>query len=309
MTRHKKWFDRKFSFDLQTWMYPNIVERVRGTPARVEDRVRDLTPDVLVRRDDGGWSIQEHTGHLLDLETLWLDRLSDFEKGNETLTPADLENRKTHDAGHNAVPLRDILASFRAERSMMLRRLDSYDDDLITRPAKHPRLGTDMRVLDLVFFIAEHDDHHLARITKMIGRFAPRPAEPAVHIVGGFINAINTHDVDALCDLMTADHVLVDSGGHLIQGTDKVRKAWEVYLGLFPDYQVSVADIIEKPHWLAVVGSARGTYMVNGALSGENSWSIPAAWLAGVRGGKIHHWQVYADNDPVRRILERHHGG
>jgi hypothetical protein len=37
-----KWFDRQFSFDLPVLMHPNIMERVRGTPARVEGRVRAL---------------------------------------------------------------------------------------------------------------------------------------------------------------------------------------------------------------------------------------------------------------------------
>jgi hypothetical protein len=29
-----------------------------------------------------------------------------------------------------------------------------------------------MRVIDLVVFAAEHDDHHLARITELLRRFA-----------------------------------------------------------------------------------------------------------------------------------------
>ena len=31
----------------------------------------------------------------------------------------------------------------------------------------HPRLGTPMRLIDLAFFVAEHDDHHLAQITHL----------------------------------------------------------------------------------------------------------------------------------------------
>jgi hypothetical protein len=33
--------------------------------------------------------------------------------------------------------------------------------------ALHPRLNVRIRVLDLAFFIAEHDDHHLARISEL----------------------------------------------------------------------------------------------------------------------------------------------
>jgi hypothetical protein len=33
-----------------------------------------------------------------------------------------------------------------------------------------------MRVVDMLFFRAEHDDYHLARVRQLIRVFAPRPA-------------------------------------------------------------------------------------------------------------------------------------
>jgi hypothetical protein len=32
----------------------------------------------------------------------------------------------------------------------------------------HPRLKQPMRLVDHLYFVAEHDDHHLARIWEMI---------------------------------------------------------------------------------------------------------------------------------------------
>ena len=46
-------------------------------------------------------------------------------------------------------------------------RLDNYDATFAERTALHPRLQQKVRVIDLVFFIAEHDDHHLARISEL----------------------------------------------------------------------------------------------------------------------------------------------
>ena len=162
------WFDRTFSFDLlPVWMYPNVVERVRGTPARLEDLTRSLSQQTLTRRDHDKWSIQEQAGHLLDLEPLGMDRLDDYEAGRETLHAADLENRKTHQAGHNASTIEEILAAFRDERMAFVRRLDDYDEAFVQRTALHPRLKMKIRVLDLAFFVAEHDDHHLARISEL----------------------------------------------------------------------------------------------------------------------------------------------
>ena len=168
MSERMIWFERQFTLDLPLWMYPNVLERVRGTPARLEDRLLSLSPELLTRRVGNSWSIQEQAGHLLDLGTLDLGRLDDYEAGVETLRPADLGNRKTHEADHNANSIERILAEFRTERSEFVRRLDEYDARFIARTALHPRLKLPMRVLDLIFFIAEHDDHHLARITDLI---------------------------------------------------------------------------------------------------------------------------------------------
>lgn len=171
MTPRNVWFERKFTLDLPLWMYPNVLERVRGTPARLEDRLLKLPREVLTRRDGIDWSMQEQAGHLLDLGTLDLGRLDDYAAGLDTLRPADRQNRKTHEADHNANSIEHILASFRAERGEFVRRLDEFDTDFVGRTALHPRLNLPMRVIDLAYFIAEHDDHHLARISDLIRTF------------------------------------------------------------------------------------------------------------------------------------------
>jgi uncharacterized damage-inducible protein DinB len=167
MVERMEWIKRQFSFELPLGMYPNVVERVRGTPARLEDLTGSLSPDVLRRRDGDKWSIQEQAGHLLDLEELGMRRLDDFEAGRETLVAADMQNRKTHEANHNANSIEKILGAFRKERMEFVRRLGSYDEAFVGRTALHPRLNVNMRVIDLAFFIAEHDDHHLARISEL----------------------------------------------------------------------------------------------------------------------------------------------
>jgi len=172
MVGHTEWIKRQFSFGLPLGMYPNVVERVRGTPARLEDLTRSLSREMLTRRDGDKWSIQEQVGHLLDLEPLGMGRLDDYEAGRDTLRAADMENRKTHDANHNTDMLANILTAFRHERMAFVQRLDDYDEAFVERTAFHPRLKVKVRVLDLVFFIAEHDDHHLARISELIRLFA-----------------------------------------------------------------------------------------------------------------------------------------
>jgi uncharacterized damage-inducible protein DinB len=164
------WFERKFEFSFSLELLPNLRARLRGTPARLEEALRSRASEILTAKPQGKWSAQEHAGHLLDLETLWLARLEDYVAARGELTPADLTNRKTDEANHNARPLEEVLAQFRSARTTLLTRIDELDASLFARTLPHPRLKTPMRLVDHLYFAAEHDDHHLARIWELITR-------------------------------------------------------------------------------------------------------------------------------------------
>jgi len=165
------WFDRKFDLSFPAELYPEMIERLRGTPARLEDRVKGLPAAILTRRDGERWSIQENIGHLLDLEELFNGRLDDYDGRLAVLRAADLSNQKTHRAGHNKQANREILIAFRAARTDMVERLESCEPLYFDRTAQHPRLNRPMRVVDLLYFQAEHDDYHLARISELLRLF------------------------------------------------------------------------------------------------------------------------------------------
>jgi hypothetical protein len=122
---------------------------------------------VLVWKPLGKWSAQEHAGHLLDVEPTLAQRVADFLSDASELTAADLSNRKTHEANHNGRPVEDILAEFRNARLQLVNRVDNIDPDLFARAILHPRLRIPMRLLDHLYFMAEHDDHHLAHIWEL----------------------------------------------------------------------------------------------------------------------------------------------
>src|ERR1700754_406344 len=113
MIDRTEWIMRQFSFELPLGMYPNLVERVRGTPARLEDLTRGLSHDILTKREGDKWSIQEQAGHLLDVGALEMRRLDQFEAGAEILEAADMANQETEDANHNANTIENILKAFR----------------------------------------------------------------------------------------------------------------------------------------------------------------------------------------------------
>lgn len=163
------WFERKFEFSFPVELHPNVCARLRGTPARLEEALRGRAREILIKKAQGKWSAQEHAGHLLDLEALWLARVEDYVAGSEQLTVADLRNRKTDEADYNARPLEQILTEFRGARERLLKRVGELEASLFARAIPHPRLKTPMRLVDHLYFVAEHDDHHLARIWELVG--------------------------------------------------------------------------------------------------------------------------------------------
>ena len=53
----KPWFERTFDFSFSVELLPNVLARLRGTPARLEELVRGR--EGLTARVDGQWSAQE----------------------------------------------------------------------------------------------------------------------------------------------------------------------------------------------------------------------------------------------------------
>src|SRR5262245_15179417 len=107
--KEPNWFERIFDFSFPAEYYPYVVERVRGTPARLEELVASFDPAILTTRIGEEWSIQEHAGHLIDLDELHTGRLDDFDEGLQTLRAADVTNRKTYEANYNTHPIAEIL--------------------------------------------------------------------------------------------------------------------------------------------------------------------------------------------------------
>lgn len=163
-----RWFDRTFEFGLPPSALPDILERLRRAPVRVREVLERTPAGIRTQRVDGRWSVQEHAGHLLDLEALWLRRLEDLAAGRPSLHPADLDNRRTHEAGHNARDPREIADGFETARAALLARAAALDAAQLAHTAVHPRLQRPMSAVDHCYFIAEHDDHHLEIMQTMV---------------------------------------------------------------------------------------------------------------------------------------------
>lgn len=167
------WFDRKFAFDHLKGTFPSIYERLDGLLLRLEHKLSTIPSEQLETKVDGRWSIKEHVGHLLDLEDLWIARIVDFLNHETELSPADLENRKTHEANHNQADLKELIHALHTKRSEFLALCRKSEHEAEKLTALHPRLKQPMRLIDLTYFVAEHDDHHLATITEIYRQLQP----------------------------------------------------------------------------------------------------------------------------------------
>jgi hypothetical protein len=163
-----RWLERDFAFGLPLSRFPDVLERLRGTPARLDERLAGQRPALLLARSGGSWSIQENVGHLLLVEELVDGRLDDFLAGAEELRPAGYDASRVEVARFNDRPVEGLLAPFRVARLRHVGRLEALARSDAARTAFHPRLKRTVNVLDMMVFAADHDDHHLARITQLL---------------------------------------------------------------------------------------------------------------------------------------------
>ena len=147
---------------------PDILERLRGTSVRIENMIHSLSEEQLTYRPDSKWSIKEHIGHLGDLEELHAGRIKDFQERAPVLRAADMSNAKTVAADHNQAGLEKLLTDFADKREILVSAFEHLSDEDQLYRAMHPRLQVMVRPVDIAFFTAEHDDHHLADIREIL---------------------------------------------------------------------------------------------------------------------------------------------
>lgn len=164
-----KWTERKFKFDFPVSEFPVIVCRLKGTLPRIKSIVvpeeylrENFSDEKLSEKVNGAYSLKEHIGHLCDLEELHEGRLEDFKNKKEILRAADMSNAKTTAANHNQKPLWVLLEEFQLVRNSFINKIENLSAEELAQTSFHPRLKIPMRLVDMTFFVAEHDDHHLA---------------------------------------------------------------------------------------------------------------------------------------------------
>ncbi|MGB5107324.1 MAG: DinB family protein [Candidatus Zixiibacteriota bacterium] len=178
MIEQTKWIERKFNFDFPVALAPVILERIRGAVPRIEAVTSGLPSELLITQTDGKWSIQEQIGHLHDLDALHDGRIDDYLAGKSELRAADMANAKSKAAGHNDLSYSEVLDGLRRSRIAFIDRVEELDTKDFERIALHPRLQKQMRLVDMLLFVAEHDDHHISMMRNILKRLSDNTNSP-----------------------------------------------------------------------------------------------------------------------------------
>jgi hypothetical protein len=157
------WFERNLKFGYTPEMLPFFLERLRGTIIRLEEKVRGIDDKILSRKLEGKWSIKENIGHLAEVDEIGNKRITEMTSGVAVLSPAVFEPKD-----YNTWPTEKILDLFRKNRLHNLKKYKTLSDEQLRMPSLHPRLKVQMTPVDLAWFDAEHDDHHLVKINEIL---------------------------------------------------------------------------------------------------------------------------------------------
>lgn len=159
-----QWFDRKFSFGIPAGMLPFCLDRLEGTILRIENRVKGVSEEMLSHKPDGKWSVKQNIGHLAEVDEVSLKRIDEMINGVPTLSPAVFETKQDY----NAQPVAAVIDYFRNIRLKNIARYKALKDEEMVKGSLHPRLKLLLTPVDLAWFDAEHDDHHLVRMSEII---------------------------------------------------------------------------------------------------------------------------------------------
>ena len=163
-----RWTERRFNFGFASGDLPMLMERLQHTAPRIEELTNGKSDAELSRTPEGKWSIKQHVGHLIDLETLHEARVVQFGTFATQLKAADMQNKATYEADHNARSIAELINAFRSTRAAFIRHIRELPAAALTHKALHPRLQENINVMDLAHFVCEHDTHHLMLISGLL---------------------------------------------------------------------------------------------------------------------------------------------
>ena len=163
------WFERQFAFGLPAAMLPFYLERLDGTIIRLEEKVKGIPEEILSTKLNTKWSVKQNIGHLAEVDQIASRRIDEIIAGVSPLSPAVFEPG----GDYNRQPVSEVIAFFNDHRKKNLAKYRSLAESDLQKSSLHPRLKVQLTPVDLAWFDAEHDDHHLVTINELLKALSP----------------------------------------------------------------------------------------------------------------------------------------
>lgn len=163
------WFERNLKFGYPKEMLPFFLERLEGTIIRLEQKVKSVNDKTLSTKLDGKWSIKENIGHLAEVDEVANKRLDEIVNGVAVMSPAVFEPRD-----YSTWSIGEVLQLFTKNRTSNIEKYRAIQEKDLLKSSLHPRLKVAMTPVDLAWFDAEHDDHHLVKINEILAQLSSR---------------------------------------------------------------------------------------------------------------------------------------
>lgn len=157
------WFERNLKFGYPKEMLPFFLERLEGTIVRIEQKVKGIDDKILSAKLNGKWSIKENIGHLAEVDEVANKRIDEMASGAAVMSPAVFEPQD-----YSSWPIEKVVELFKRNRLSNIRKYNSIKEADLLKSSEHPRLKVMMTPVDLAWFDAEHDDHHLVKINEIL---------------------------------------------------------------------------------------------------------------------------------------------
>ena len=112
-----------------------------------------------------------------------------------------------------------------------------------------------------------------------------------------FNECITNADLNGLSDLMTEDHVFIDTANNRIKGKDNnIAQAWQPFFNRYPIYQNIFENIVVRGSTVIMQG-----YSI---CSDEILNNIHAIWIAEIIKNKVSSWHIYSDTKENRELFD-----
>ncbi len=102
-------------------------------------------------------------------------------------------------------------------------------------------------------------------------------------LINKFNKFINSQNIEGLSELMTDDHIFIDSENNIVRSKENCLKAWNKFFKLFPDYKNVFVSMMEKESIILIEGYSSCS---DAKLNGQAIWSVK------IINDKIAEWRV-----------------